>query len=379
MKRISISLIVFVITTGLVRGEDRVVVTEPNLDYKIGQMLMVGFRGTDVNENSRIAKDIRAGYVGGIVLFDKDVKLGGMRNIQSPPQLKKLTAKLQSISPVPLLIAIDQEGGKVSRLQESYGFAPTVSAQYLGKVNDSAVTYKEISKIAAELAACGINLNLAPIVDLNINPNNPVIGKMERSFSADANIVTRQAEEFIKAHHEQGVLCTLKHFPGHGSSKDDSHIGSVDITNTWKAKELKPYEVIIKDGMADAVMTGHLFNSHLDGKFNATLSRPIVTGLLREKLGYKGVVISDCLHMRAIEAYYKFEDAVRLAIEAGVDIILLTNNSPYVNYDENIASQTVEIVKKLVREGRISEGRINESYERIKQLKNRIAKQGEQN
>ena len=193
---------------GRANGEQMARVTEPNLDYKIGQMIMVGFRGIDVNDDSLVSKDIRAGHIGSIILFDTDVKLGGIRNIQSPAQLKKLTAKLQSMSPVPLLIAIDEEGGKVSRLKESFGFAPTVSAQYLGKVNDTAVTYKEASKIAAELAEAGINLNLAPIVDLNINRDNPVIGKMERSFSADANVVTRNAEEFIKAHHEQGVLCT---------------------------------------------------------------------------------------------------------------------------------------------------------------------------
>ena len=258
MKNYFYSFLIIIFFCGTAFG-----IIDPNLEQKIGQMIMVGFRGTDVNDNSLISNDIKTGKVGGIILFDTDVKLGGIRNIQSPAQLKNLTNKLQSMSPISLIIATDQEGGNVSRLKEQSGFSKTVSAKYLGQLSNTKITFTEGSKIASELKTEGINLNLAPIVDLETNPANPVIGKLDRSFSADPNIVIIQAEAFIKAHHKQGILCTLKHFPGHGSSKDDSHLGSVDITNTWTPEELKPYEMIIKDGLADAVMTGHLFNAKL--------------------------------------------------------------------------------------------------------------------
>lgn len=250
---------------------------DASLDVKIGQMLMVGFRGLRINENPSIVRDIRHYHLGGIILFDYDVPTQKpVRNIESFEQVKELVASLQNVSPTPLLVAIDQEGGKISRLptslplhrsgKESLGFPPTVSAQYLGTMNDPALTFEQAANTAETLAELGINLNLAPCVDLNINPDNPVIGRLERSFSADPGIVTKHAIEFIKAHHQQDILCAIKHFPGHGSSAADSHLGMVDITDTWTAAELKPYENIIKAGLADVIMTAHVFNAHLDDR-----------------------------------------------------------------------------------------------------------------
>lgn len=353
---------------------------DASLDVKIGQMLMVGFRGLRINENPSIVRDIRHYHLGGIILFDYDVPTQKpVRNIESFEQVKELVASLQNVSPTPLLVAIDQEGGKISRLptslplhrsgKESLGFPPTVSAQYLGTMNDPALTFEQAANTAETLAELGINLNLAPCVDLNINPDNPVIGRLERSFSADPGIVTKHAIEFIKAHHQQDILCAIKHFPGHGSSAADSHLGMVDITDTWTAAELKPYENIIKAGLADVIMTAHVFNAHLDDKYPATLSKPIITGILRKQLGYDGVVISDDMQMRAIIDNYGFETAIQAAIEAGVDIILIANNSIY---EEDSVPRSVAIIKKLVQDGTISEKRINESYQRIQKLKSRL-------
>ncbi len=344
-----------------------------NLDFKIGQMLMVGFRGLDVNENSPIARDIRERHLGGVVLFDYDVPTKSpVRNIASPGQLKKLTAKLQSFSDIPLLIAIDEEGGKVSRLKERFGFAGTVSAEYLGKINDLPLTRKYASQIAKSLAKAGINMNFAPVVDLNINPENPVIGRLERSFSADPNIVVNNAVEFINAHHDEGVMCVLKHFPGHGSGSADSHLGLVDVTNTWSQTELIPYEQIIRMNKVDAIMTAHIFNAKLDANYPATLSRKIITALLRDKLNYDGTVISDDMQMRAIAANYGFETAIENAINAGVDVILIANNS---SYDENITEKAVATIKSLIKQGKISKTRINESFARLIKLKSKTVKQ----
>jgi beta-N-acetylhexosaminidase len=341
-----------------------------SIDFKIGQMLMVGFRGDDVNSSSIIAKAVRERSVGGVILFDYDYILKTGRNIKSSVQLHRLTGKLQRLTPYPLLIAVDQEGGRVRRLNEINGFEGTFSAKYLGGVNDLSLTYEQASKIAKQLSQMGINLNFAPVVDLDLNPSNPVIGGLERSFSADPNIVIAHAVKFIEAHHQQGVLCSLKHFPGHGSSFADSHLGFVDITATWLPVELKPYEDVIKMGLADVVMTAHVFNTNLDANNCATLSKPIVTGLLREKIGYDGVVISDCMNMEAIRGNYAFEDAIKRAIDAGVDIILISNN---IVYDEDVASCAADVIKKLVKSGQITQKRIEESYQRIQKLKGKLA------
>jgi len=340
------------------------------LDVQIGQMLMVGFRGLDVNDNSTIVHDIKNRHIGGVILFDRDIAgRNDIRNIKSPAQLKKLTAKLQSAGAASLLIAIDQEGGRVCRLRPSRGFPETKSAQYLGQANDLSLTNREALKIAKTLSGAGINLNLTPVVDLNINPDNPVIGKLKRSFSADPKIVTNHAAEFIKAHRKVGILCALKHFPGHGSSTQDSHKGLTDVTKTWTERELVPYQELIDQGLADIIMTAHVYNAELDDRYPATLSKAIITGVLRDRLSYDGVVISDDMQMGAIADHYGFETAIELALEAGVDIILIGNNTAY---DETAAARAVEVIKKMVRSGRISPDRVNRSYLRIQRLKQKL-------
>jgi beta-N-acetylhexosaminidase len=344
--------------------------TDMSLASKIGQMLMVGFRGLTINDP--VMQDIRDRHIGGVILFDYDVpQKRPMRNIQSPGQVRKLVRALQDYAEIPLLIGIDYEGGIINRLKERYGFPPTVSHEYLGTQNNLSLTYQYASQMAKTLATMGINLNFAPVVDLNVNPDNPIIGQKERSFSANPTIVSEQALEFIKAHHQQGVLCTLKHFPGHGSSTNDSHLGLVDVTDSWSKQELIPYENLILKGQVDAVMTGHIFNKHLDKRYPATLSKPIITGLLRQELNYRrGVVFSDDLQMKAIAHHYGLKTAVQKAIEAGVDIILIGNNLDV--FVENIATQVTDIIKQLVADGTISSARIDESYQRIQLLKSKI-------
>ncbi len=343
---------------------------KPSLAAKIGQMLMVGFRGLAVDDRHPIIHDIRDRHLGGVVLFDYDVpSKTPVRNIASPEQVKTLVAGLQKVASVPLLVAVDQEGGKIARLKEKFGFPPTVSHQHLGTRNDLAETHRQATVIAQMLRQLGINLNLAPVVDLKTNPGNPIIGKLERSFSGDPAIVARHALEFIKAHHEQGVLCTLKHFPGHGSSTADSHLGLVDVTNTWSRTELEPYTSLIRAGAVDAIMTAHVYNAKLDPENPATLSKPTITGTLRKELNYDGVVLSDDMQMGAIAQHYGFETAVRATIEAGVDMLVVANNSVY---EEDIAARTIALIKRLIQAGNIPEARIDESYQRIQRLKQRL-------
>lgn len=341
-----------------------------SLEEKIGQMLLVGFRGLTVNDDSPIVQDIRQRNLGGVVLFDYDVpNRSPNRNIQSPEQLRALTAALQAAASTPLLVAVDYEGGMVNRLKEKYGFPPTVSHQFLGQADDLELTRRYTRTMAETLAEVGINLNLAPVVDLNTNPDNPIIARFQRSFSADPEVVTRHARVFIQSHHEKGILCTPKHFPGHGSSSTDSHKGLADVTETWSPSELEPYQQLNQEGLVDVIMTAHVYNAHLDPGYPATLSKKIIAGLLRQEIGYDGVVITDDLQMGAISRYYGFDEAVVLAVEAGVDILAIANNSVY---EEGAAARAMSLIKQAVEAGRISPERIDESYQRIQRLKSRL-------
>lgn len=349
--------------------------SEANLETQVGQMLLIGFRGLEVDENSPIVRDIREGRVGGVILFDYDVALKSpVRNVASPEQVKTLVADLQAVDPsVPLFVAIDQEGGRVNRLKERYGFPPTVSQGWLGAQNNLQLTAKYAGQTAATLAGLGINVNFAPVVDVNVNPDNPVIGKLERSFSADPLVVAAQAREVIVAHLVEGVFTALKHFPGHGSSTTDSHLGFTDVTQTWSESELIPYREILGSSGADMIMTAHVFNARLDPQWPATLSQATIAGLLREQLHYDGVVVSDDMQMQAIADHYNLETALEQTILAGADVIIFGNN---LTYDEQIAEKAGQIIVQLVRAGRIPEARINESYARIMHLKRRLADTG---
>ena len=340
---------------------------EVTLDEKIGQMLKVGFRGLSVDENSPIVEDIRKYHIGGVVLFDYDVPRDtALRNISSHGQVQNLVQDLQRFADIPLIIAIDQEGGRVARLKPRYGFEKSVSAQYLGSLQNADSTRKYAHQTGQTLSELGINTNLAPVVDVNINPENPVIGGIERSFSDDPSVVTRHARLYIETLHEYGIITTLKHFPGHGSSRDDSHLGVVDVTDYWKQKELVPYRNLIESGTADIVMTAHIFNAALDSTYPATLSKPIITGILRDSLRFNGVVMSDDLQMKAIRTEYGLKETIKMSIQAGVDILSFANNSIF---DAEIAAKAHGIINELVEEGSLSEDRINQSYDRIMSLK----------
>jgi beta-N-acetylhexosaminidase len=345
---------------------------EPTLDAKIGQMILCGFRGLKLQHNNPIVADLEDRYLGGVVLFDYDqLNAEYVRNIESPRQLEKLDEKLTEAASVPpLLISIDQEGGKVNRLKPDYGFPPSYTQQYLGEQNDLGFTHECAGTTARTLKSVGINLNLAPVVDLNVNPNCPAIGLYGRSFSADPDIVTAHALQVIEAHHELERLTTLKHFPGHGSSTEDSHLGITDVTDTWSEIELEPFGNIIAAGKADVVMTAHIFNANLDSVYPATLSHSTITGILREQLGWDGVVITDDMGMGAITQYYGFEEAIRLSIEAGADILAYALQKPA--FDPTIPARAIAEIKRLVEVGAISEARIDESYRRIMRLKARL-------
>ena len=330
-------------------------------------MLKIGFRGMQVADTNHIVRDIEKYHLGGVVLFDYDVpKDTAYRNIQSPQQVEKLVTDLKNISERPLIISIDQEGGRVARLKPKYGFPETVSAEYLGSIDNPDSTRYYSRQIAQTLSELGINVNLAPVVDVNLNPDNPVIGRIERSFSDDPQKVVKHASIFIKTMHNHDILTVLKHFPGHGSSEEDSHLGVVDVTDFWSREELVPYRQLIDSSLVDAVMTAHIFNAKLDSTYPATLSKPTISGILRDSLGFNGVVISDDLMMGAIRKEYGLETTIHQALEAGVDILSFANNSVY---DPDIVPKAHKIINELIENGEISRERIDRSYDRIMEFK----------
>lgn len=338
---------------------------KPNLRTRIGQMLLVGFRATSVDGSTPIIHDITQQALGGVVLFDG-------RNITSPTQLANLVATLQSAARstplgAPLLVAVDEEGGNVARLSPKNGFPGTYSAATLGQRNDLAFTQAQGSAISQTLASAGINLNLAPVVDLNLNRANRAIGGNGRSFSGDAGIASAHAAAFIAGHSAVGVRTAIKHFPGQGSAGGDTHLGVVDVTANWTDYELLPFQNLLAAGVVDAIMTGHIYNARLDSVYPATLSYATVTGLLREQLGYGGVIISDDLNMAAIKSRYRYEDALALAIGAGVDILTIADQT-----GGGLVERTIDIIAAHVANGAISEARIDASYARISALKSRL-------
>jgi beta-N-acetylhexosaminidase len=337
------------------------------LEDKVGQMLLVGFRGTEITADSPMARMLSELNPGGVVLFDYDVPSQSYpRNILDPEQTKRLIADLQKSARTPLLIAVDAEGGRINRLKSKYGFLEIPSAQEMGRktYQECLNTYREL---AQQLSDLGINLNLAPVVDVNLNPQNPVIGSLERSYSGEAKEVTTCAAAFIAAHHDERVITTLKHFPGHGSSRKDSHLGLVDVTRTSDTVELAPYQDLIRKELAETIMTAHVMNRKVDRDYPATLSRIFIQDILRKKLGFKGVVISDDMQMGAITAHFGFPEALILAVNAGCDLIALANNAQ--SYDENLPVRAHRIILEAVRSGKIPRPRIDEAYERLLRLK----------
>lgn len=341
------------------------------LNEKIGQMLMVGFRGTAADGDSYIAQVIKDINLGGVILFDYDAPSKSRpRNITGPEQTKKLAADLKSFSPKePLLVALDAEGGRVHRLKPSMGFADIPSAEKLGKagVGPAFGSYWELARQISEL---GFNANFGPVVDVNVDPENPVIGGLERSYSDDAQKIAPFARAFIAAHRSFGVITALKHFPGHGSSNSDSHLGLADVTATYKQEELTPYEQLIEENAVDAVMTAHIIDRNIDPDYPATLSPKFIQNILRQNLGFNGLVISDDMQMGAIVDNYGFEDAIIRSINAGCDILIFSNNGT--DYDETIPYRARDIISKAVRDNRISKTRILQAYERIMKLKEKL-------
>ncbi|NGP17990.1 glycoside hydrolase family 3 protein [Devosia aurantiaca] len=337
------------------------------LEEMAGQMIVVGFQGDSVGDAGvkAVAGELEAGRLGGVMFLKT--------NVASLPAVRKLNALFRKASPtLPPFLTLDQEGGAVERLTKDVGFAEIPNAARIAADNSPAEAEAIYAKMAQGVAAEGFSVNFGPVADLNTNPNNQIIAKFGRSFSADPDVVVAYDEAFIAAHHGAGLVTALKHFPGHGSSTADSHEGFVDITQSWDEAELEPYRAMIADGMADMVMVGHLYHAGYaegDEQTPSSLSPRWIDGVLRTDLGFNGVVISDDLEMGAIRDHFTLEQTVTKAVRAGMDVLLFSNTADY------HAGLSREILAILLSEAEADPqfaARIEQSYGRIVALKARL-------
>lgn len=363
-----------------------------DIDDVIGRMLMVGVRGASL-EDPQLHEDLaacREARAKGVILFDVDLPTASAlerqglgraearrraaRNIRAPAQTAALCETIREALGDDVLIAVDQEGGRVARLSPERGFDEGPTPEAFGGM-DSDGRVRAARELARQVARAGFNLDFAPCVDVGLNRESPIIARLGRAFSSDERLVTACAATVIDALHEVGVGACLKHFPGHGSALDDSHDGLPDITACWDARrELFPYELLLRlppeDARAGFVMTGHLFHREVDSGHPASLSRAWTTGVLRERLGFQGVVVVDSLDMGAIAGRYSPEDALVLAVNAGADLLLDCNNAPSLEgrgARRCPAPEMARALRRALEAGRLEGGpdRLDASAERI--------------
>ncbi|GGP16799.1 beta-N-acetylhexosaminidase [Oceanobacillus neutriphilus] len=327
------------------------------LERKIGQLLVVGFDGTTVNP--KIKKLIHDYHVGSIILFS--------RNIGEPEEVLQLTSDLQKEAKKagyekPLLICLDQENGVVSRIHK--GLTSFPGSMALGATDNPQYAYKIGLATGKELKALGINWNLAPVLDVNNNPDNPVIGV--RSFGEDAEKVAELGEAMMKGLQDAGVMTSLKHFPGHGDTNVDSHLDLPVISHEMERLEnieLVPFKACIEAG-ADSVMTAHVYFPAIEPKENtpATLSKSVYSDLLREKLGFTGAITTDCMEMKAISNSIGTEKGAVKALQAGTDFVMISHTY-------TVQEGAIQEIVSAVESGKLSLSRIEESIQRIHRLK----------
>jgi beta-N-acetylhexosaminidase len=319
----------------------------------IGQLFMLGFMGTSVSAD--LADLMNEYRPGGLIVFK--------RNLESIEQIAALTNDLQKRSTSPLLLAIDQEGGRVSRLPTGFTVFPPCAV--LGRCGTTELAYAAASATARELRAVGLNMNMAPVLDLNTNPNNPIIG--DRAFSADPTQVCELGLAVMAGLHDNQIIACGKHFPGHGDTDVDSHLELPVVrasAERLRGRELRPFRHAVDNGLA-AVMTAHVLYPSLDADFPATLSPAILTDLLRDELRFHGVILTDDLEMRAIIDHYGIEEATVLAVKAGADMLLICK-------ERELEVAAMEGLSRAVRDGTISTARIDASLRRIAHLKARF-------
>ena len=361
------ALFLLVIAVGLATTGSAESDAEPaSMDEVYGQLLIVGFSGTTPDDPGvrQASEDLRRGLVGGLIVFE--------RNVVDEAQLAALLSHLRRVpSAQPPFLAVDQEGGAVQRLSRLDSLRGAPSARWIAANASPSQAQALYGRMARRMAALGFNLNLAPVVDLDFGWRSPVIGRLQRSYGSDPDVVARYAGAFVEAHRAHGILTALKHWPGHGSSLADPHFAVADVTDTWRETERTPFAALLKAGKADMIMTGHMHHrgwGEGDGR-PASLSPAAVQLALRQKLGFEGVVVTDDLQMESALAGRSLGEAIVLALAAGNDLVLIAN---MLQYQPDAARYGIDAIKQAVADGRLDRGDLIASYRRVIALKQRL-------
>lgn len=332
----------------------------------VGQMIVVGFEGASVNDPSfkALLKKVRAGHISGVLYLQ--------RNLASGSAVTVMNEALQKAAPSPVLVAIDQEGGAIQRIPQKLGFPRVPAARTVAGRLSPREAFNAYAGLARALRSWGFNLNLGPVADLDVNPKNPIIGKLGRSFSSNPEVVVHYSAAFVDAHRKYGVLTSLKHFPGHGSATADSHAGFVDVTATSVPEELSVFKELIEDDSADLVMVGHTYDRKLQprGRLPATLDGEVVTRLLRGKLGFQGAVITDDLQMEAVQAHFSLKDTVVKAVLAGGDLLVFGNSK---TVDPDLDVKVTDIIVAEAKKDPNVRKAVMDAARRIARLKARLS------
>lgn len=335
------------------KGEILETISNMSLDEKIGQLVVSGFYGTSLDEN--ILKLIKEDKISGVILFNRNVK-----DSNTLLSLNNSLKESNKNNKLPLFISVDEEGGLVTRMPKDIKRLPT--NKYIGSLNNKDLSYKVGEILGEQLSYFGFNMNFAPVLDINSNPNNPVIG--DRSFGNNKDIVSNLGTSTMKGIQSKNIISVVKHFPGHGDTSVDSHINlpvvNYDI-NRLKSFEFVPFKTAIQNG-ADAVMVGHILLPKIDSKYPSSMSYEIVTNILRKYLGFNGLVVSDDMTMGAITENYSIEEASIKAINAGVDLLLVCQK--YEN-TENV----LKALKEAALNGTISKERLDNALYNIISIK----------
>lgn len=326
-----------------------------SLEEKIGQLLLAGIEGTGISEQAKSL--IQDYHVGGLILYNK--------NIESAEQTRSLLNDLKQLNQrnsIPLFLSLDQEGGSVNRLPQQ--FEPFPSAHRIGQTSDENLSF-QIGQITGQaVAALGFNMNYAPVLDINSNPNNPVIG--ERAFGSDVETVSASGIAMMRGLQSSDIIPVVKHFPGHGDTSVDSHLNLPEVNKSLqqlKEFELIPFADAVEQG-ADVVMIAHILLSNIDSQHPASLSETMITSLLREEIGFEGVIITDDLTMGGITEHYDIAEAAVQSLKAGSDIVMVAHGFER-------AAEVFQAVKSAVDQGEISINELDEHVYRVLQLKSK--------
>ncbi|KIL51593.1 beta-L-N-acetylhexosaminidase [Jeotgalibacillus alimentarius] len=333
--------------------EDIAAIDQMSLDEKIGQMIFSGVNGTQMTDETTGV--IKQYHVGGIILFGNNVD-NTAQTVSFLNGMKEANAD----NPYPLLLGVDEEGGSVTRMPDEIRSLP--ASLSIGRINDPELSYKVGTILGQQMKALGFNLTFAPVLDVNSNPNNPVIGN--RSFGSNPDIVSQLGIHTMKGIEDEGVISVIKHFPGHGDTSEDSHLSLPLVDKSYDelaSLELIPFKTAISEN-ADVTMVAHILLPEIDSEYPASMSKAVITDILREDLNFNGVVITDDLTMGAITNNYSVEEAAVQTVKAGGDLLLVAHNP-------ELIPTVVNRLKAAVENGEITEERINESVERIIELK----------